>query len=385
LKIIFFSNSDWYLFNFRLPLARALKAQGHEVLLISPQGDYGARLREEGFRWEPLTMDRRSLNPFSEIFVLMRLALLYRRERPDAVHHFTLKCVIYGSIASVFARIPARINAVAGMGYVFSSSALKARLLRPLVRGLMRLSLSNSRSRLILQNSDDLQAFTLANIVHASRIHMIKSSGVDTDRFKPGLIGAMSDQPTTVLLAARLLREKGINEFVESARKLRGNGLPIRFILAGAPDHGNPQSISQVEIDAYESEGFVEILGHVEDMRKLLAISDIVVLPSYYGEGVPRSLIEAAACGLPIVTTDSPGCREVVTHGVEGLLIPPRNSDALAEAIKFLHEDPQLRRKLGLAARQRAVTVFDQRIVIQKTLGVYGELITGFTPLEIQK
>ncbi len=355
------------------------------MLLISPQGDYGARLREEGFRWEPLAMDRRSLNPFSEILVLMRLALLYRRERPDAVHHFTLKCVIYGSIASVFARIPARINAVAGMGYVFSSSALKARLLRPLVRGLMRLSLCNSRSRLILQNSDDLQAFTLANIVHASRIHLIKSSGVDTDRFTPVLIGAISDQPTRVLLAARLLRDKGIDEFVESARNLRGIGLPIRFILAGAPDHGNPDSISQIEIDAYSAEGFVELLGHVEDMRKQLANTDIMVLPSYYGEGVPRSLIEAAACGLPIVTTDSPGCREVVTHGVNGLLIPPRNSEALSEAVKRLHEDPQLRRKLGLAARHRAVTVFDQRIVIQKTLEVYGELLTDFNQLEIKK
>ena len=385
MKIIFFSNSDWYLFNFRLPLARALKAQGHEVVLISPQGNYGARLREEGFRWEALAMDRRSLNPFREILLLARLALLYLRERPDAVHHFTIKCVIYGSIAAVFARIPARINAVAGMGYVFSSDALKARLLRPLVRCLMRWSLNNTQSRLILQNSDDVLAFTLANIVHASRIHLIKSSGVDTDRFKPVLIGAMSDQPTRVLLAARLLREKGINEFVESARNLRGNGLHIRFILAGSPDLGNPDSVSQVEIDAYSAEGVVELLGHVEDMREQLANTDIMVLPSYYGEGVPRSLIEAAACGLPIVTTDSPGCREVVTHEVNGLLIPPRNSDALSEAVKCLHEDPQLRRKLGLAARHRAVMVFDQRIVIQKTLEVYGELLTDFNRLEIKK
>jgi glycosyltransferase involved in cell wall biosynthesis len=382
-KIILFANTDWYLFNFRLPFARALKAQGHDVLLISPHGDYGARLREAGFRWVSLSMDRRSLNPFREILVLTRLALLYRRERPDVVHHFTVKCVVYGAAAAAFARIPARVNAVAGLGYVFSNNSLKARLLRPLVRGLMRWSLNNTQSRLILQNPDDVKAFTLAGIVDASTVHLIKSSGVDTHRFQPTDGASVPGQPTRVLLAARLLWDKGIAEYVQAARKLRGAGLPIRFLLAGAPDHGNPASVRQDEIDAWAAEGVIEALGHVDDMRAQLANTDIMVLPSYYGEGVPRSLIEAAACGLPIVTTDSQGCREVVTDGVDGLLIPVRDSEALAEAIQRLHESPALRRELGVAARQRALAKFDESIVIEKTLAVYHELLSGLNQSEV--
>jgi glycosyltransferase involved in cell wall biosynthesis len=382
-KIILFANTDWYLFNFRLPMARVLKAQGHDVMLISPYGDYGARFCEAGFRWEPLAMERRSLNPFREILVLIRLALLYRREQPDVVHHFTVKCVVYGAAAAAFARIPARINAVAGLGYVFSNNSLKARLLRPLVRGLMRWSLNNAQSRLILQNPDDVKAFTLAGIVDAPRVHLIRSSGVDTHRFQPtgGAVG--SGQPTIVLLAARLLWDKGIAEYVQAARKLHGAGLPIRFLLAGAPDHGNPASVRQDELDAWAAEGVVEPLGHVDDMREQLANTDIMVLPSYYGEGVPRSLIEAAACGLPIVTTDSPGCREVVTDGVDGLLIPVRNSEALAGAIQRLHENPIFRSELGAAARQRALAEFDERIVIEKTLVVYHELLSGLKQSEV--
>ena len=368
------ANTDWYLFNFRLPLARALKAQGHEVLLISPHGDYGARLSEAGFRWVPFAMDRRSVNPFREILVITRLALLYRRERPEVVHHFTVKCVVYGALAAAFARIPSRINALAGLGYVFSNNSIKAHLLRPLVRSLLRWSLNNFRSRLILQNPDDVKAFKLAAIVDESRVHLIKSSGVDTHRFQPTFDTNVLGQPTRVLLAARLLWDKGIAEYVQAARRLRGAGLAIRFLLAGAPDHGNPASLRQDELDAWATEGVIEVLGHVDNMPALLANTDIMVLPSYYGEGVPRSLIEAAACGLPIVTTDSHGCREVVTDGVNGFLIPVRNSEALAEAIQRLHENPEMRSELGAGSRQLALADFDERIIIEKTLAVYDEL-----------
>lgn len=377
-KIIFLANTDWYLFNFRLPLARALKAQGHEVLLISPHGDYGARLSEAGFRCVPFAMDRRSFNPFREILVLMRLVLLYRRERPTVVHHFTVKCVVYGALAAAFARIPLRINALAGLGYVFSNSSIKARLLRPLVRSLLSWSLNNTRSRLILQNPDDVKAFTLEAIVDESKVHLIRSSGVDTHRFQPTGGTNVLGQPTRVLLAARLLWDKGIAEYVQAARKLRGAGLPIRFLLAGAPDRGNPASLKQDELDAWAAEGVIEVLGHVDDMPAQLANTDIMVLPSYYGEGVPRSLIEAAACGLPIVTTDSQGCREVVTDGKNGFLIPVRDSEALAVAIQRLHENPVLRSELGADSRQRALAYFDERIVIEKTLAVYDELRSCF-------
>lgn len=380
MKIILFANTEWYLFNFRLSLAKALQAQGHEVLLISPPGEYGARLRALGFRWEALPMDRKSLNPLQELRLLAYLCQLYRREQPALAHHFTIKCVVYGSIAALVARIPARVNAVAGMGYVFTNQALKARLLRPVVRGLMRRVLNGGGARLILQNNDDMAAFAKAGLARPELTRLVMGSGVDLARFmpraQPTQDGQADSAPTRVVLAARLLWDKGIAEYVEAARQLQVKGLPIRFLLAGSPDPGNPAAIPQATLDGWQAEGLIELLGQVNDMAALFATVDMAVLPSYR-EGLPKSLIEAAACALPLVTTDAPGCREVVTHEVDGLLVPVKDSAALANAIERLHLNPALARQLGLAARARALREFDEKIVIRKTLAVYGELLEG--------
>lgn len=377
MKIILFANTEWYLFNFRLSLAKALQAKGHEVLLISPPGEYGARLQAQGFRWEALPMDRKSLNPLQELRLLAYLCQLYRREQPALAHHFTIKCVVYGSIAALVARVPARVNAVAGMGYVFTNQALKARLLRPVVRGLMRLVLNGRGARLILQNNDDMAAFAKAGLARPELTRLVMGSGVDLARFTPRVpsVQARPDvQPTRVVLAARLLWDKGIAEYAEAARQLKAKGLPIRFLLAGAPDPGNPAAIPQATLDGWQGEGLIELLGQVSDMAALFATVDMVVLPSYR-EGLPKSLIEAAACALPLVTTDVPGCREVVTHEVDGLLVPVKDAKALASAIERLHLDPAWARELGLAARARALREFDEKIVIGKTLAVYRELL----------
>jgi glycosyltransferase involved in cell wall biosynthesis len=370
-----FANSDWYLFNFRLPLARRLRDEGFEVVMVSPPGPHAARLSEEGLRWRPLPMDRRSLNPFRELGVIVRLAWLYWRERPDVVHHFTVKCVVYGSIAAALARVPAQINAVAGLGWVFSNTSLKARLLRPVVRALLHWSAAAERSRLILQNLNDVAAFRQLGLARPDHVRLIEGSGVDTSRFRPAPEPVLSGRTTRVVLASRLLWDKGVAEFVEAARILRAAGLPIRCTIAGAPDPGNPASIPQAQLDAWAAEGVVEMVGQVDNMPARLAGSDVAVLPSNYGEGLPRSLIEAAACGLPLVTTDTPGCRDVVTHDVTGLIVPARDADALAAAIRALHEDPARARRLGAAARQRAVQRFDEGIVISRTLDVYAELL----------
>ena len=389
MKIILFANTEWYLFNFRLSLAKALQNLGHEVLLISPPGEYGARLQALGFRWQALPMDRKSLNPLQELRLLAYLCRLYRHEQPALVHHFTIKCVVYGSIAALLARVPARVNAVAGMGYVFTNQALKARLLRPVVRGLMRLVLNGKGARLILQNNDDVAAFAQAGLARPELTRLVMGSGVDLTRFTPrlpikqteqvGQVGQAGQvihhaQPSRVLLAARLLWDKGIAEYVEAARQLKAKGLPIRFLLAGAPDPGNPAAIAQATLDGWQAEGLIELLGQVSDMAALFATVDVVVLPSYR-EGLPKSLIEAAACALPLVTTDAPGCREVVTHEVNGLIVPVKNAPALADAIERLHLSPSWARKLGQAARARALREFDERIVIRQTLAVYGELL----------
>lgn len=376
-KVILFANTDWYLYNFRLSLARELRDLGHEVVLLSPPGEYGPLLRELGFRWEPLPMVRRSLNPLRELTLVMWLVGFLRRERPDLVHGFTIKCAVYGALSARLAGVVARVSAVAGMGYVFSSRDLKAGLLRPVVRQVMRLALSGKGSMVILQNPDDLALFRKANIVDERAIRVIKGSGVNVSRFsaRPEPTELENAQPLRVVLAGRLLWDKGIAEYVEAARILKGEGRTVRCILAGTPDPGNPAAVDETLLRGWIDEGLVEWLGHVSDMPKLFAQTDVAVLPSYR-EGLPKSMIEAAACALPLIITDAPGCREVVSiHGEEGLIVPVRDGRALADAIRLLDDDRALGRKLGLAARQKALREFDERIVIERTLAVYREVL----------
>jgi len=374
-KVALFANTDWYLYNFRRSLALALQAAGHDVLLLSPPGEYGPRLRGLGLRWQPVPLDRRSLNPFREARLLWSLFVLFRRERPALVHGFTIKCAVYGSLAARLARVPARINAVAGLGYVFASRDAKARLLRPVVRALLRLALRGRGARLILQNPDDRDLFERSGLVEAGCIDLIPGSGVDCSRFAPRPPSAAPPSTPRVLLAARLLWDKGVAEYAEAARLLRAEGRKVRFLLAGTPDPGNPAAVQEASLREWAEQGVLEWLGHVEDMRALYESVDLMVLPSYYREGVPKSLIEAAACALPLVTTDMPGCREVVTDGVDGLLVPPRDAGALARAIARLLDDPGLAARLGQAARAKALAEFDERIVIARTLAVYRRLL----------
>jgi glycosyltransferase involved in cell wall biosynthesis len=215
--------------------------------------------------------------------------------------------------------------------------------------------------------------FHKARIVPSERIRLLRGSGVDCSRFLPGSATASADAPLRVVLAARMLWDKGVGEFIEAARILKSQGRRLSFILAGAPDPGNPASIADEQLRAWREEGLVEWLGHVADMPGLMAGADIVVLPSYR-EGLPKSLIEAAACARPLITTDAPGCREVVTHGLNGLLVPVRDAVSLAEAIARLQDDPVFARRLGEAAREKALAEFDERVVIEQTLAVYHEI-----------
>lgn len=377
MKIVLFANTDWYLYNFRRSLALALRDGGHEVLLISPPGPYGERLRMLGFRWQPVAMDRRGLNPWQEAVLIQVLARIFRRERADLVHSFTIKCAVYGSLAARLGGVPAQVSSVAGLGYVFISDAPGARALRPLVRGLLRLALSGASNRLILQNNDDVALFREAGVVDADRICLIRGSGVDCERFRPldgGRPMYTSGTLIRVLLPARLLWDKGVAEFVEAARILRGQGRLVRMRLAGDPDPGNPAAVPVEQLRRWVTDNLVEWLGHVDEMPALLAETDVVVLPSYR-EGLPKSLIEAAACALPLVTTNAPGCREVVSDGIDGLRVPVCDAPALAAAIARLQDDPTLAKRLGLAARDKALREFDERIVVERTLATYHELL----------
>lgn len=378
MKFMFFANTDWYLYNFRLSTALHLKEQGAEVVMLSPPGSFGAKFAEYDIRWITLPlMERASLNPARELLTLRQMMQVLSAEQPDLLHNFTVKCAVYGALAARLSKVPAVVNAVAGMGYVFTSNTAMARTLRPIVKVLMRGTLGSRNSRLILQNPDDARAFRGARLVPECNIRLIRGSGVDTTRFVPKAAGLEAPRPLRVLLAARLLWEKGIREFVDAAALVRAQGRNMEFLLAGAPDPGNPHSVDQHHVDEWTRLGLVRWLGHVDDMPALMRSVDVMALPSYYREGVPRSLIEGAACGLALVTTDLPGCREVVSqHGVDGLHVEPRSAASLAELLLKLDDDRVLLRRLGDCARRKALSEFDEQLVIARTLEVYDELLS---------
>jgi len=343
--------------------------------MLSPPGEFGERFASHGLRWVRLAMDRASLNPLREAALIGSLTRVLRQEKPDLLHNFTVKCAVYGAIAARAAGVPAVVNAVAGLGYVFASDRVLARTLRPVVKLLMRGTLGGKQSRLILQNPDDADAFVRARLVPETHIRVIRSSGVNLERFLP-VVPEAEPRPLRVLLAARLLWEKGIGEYIEAARLLRAEGRAIQFVIAGSPDPGNPRSVSREQVESWVAEGLVDWRGHVEDMPALMRSMDVIALPSYYREGVPKSLIEAAACGLAVVTTNLPGCREVVSeHGVDGLHVEPRCARSLAERIAQLDDDRELLRRLGDCARRKAMEHFDEQMVIRRTIEVYDELL----------
>lgn len=385
IKVALFANTDWYLYNFRLPLAKAIAAAGAEVVLISPPGPFASRFEAHGLRWIPLHMSRRGANLFREVASLAALVGIFRREMPDLVHSFTVKGVIYGSLAARLARVPTRVNALTGLGYVFASRRWPARLLRPLVAGALRPLLRGRSARLIVQNSYDREDLVSRNIALDKFTVLIRSSGVDINRFIPREPQERSN--FTVLMATRLLWSKGVGKYFAAAAILRSSHPGMQFVLAGQTDEGNPASVPATIIGQWRDSGIIRVVGHVEDVATLLRSVDIVVLPTIYGEGVPRILVEAAASGLPIVASDTPGCREIVRSGVNGILIPPDSAEALAAAIAELASDAGLRHRMGLAGRQIAVAEFDERLVIGRTFDVYRDLLDAFpkgSPLELR-
>ncbi len=374
MKIIFFANTDWYLYNFRRTLALALRNKGYEVLLVSPPGPYVKKLQKLGLRWLSVSLSRSGLNPFLELATVWKLSKIMRQENANLAHGFTIKGAVYCSLAARLSGISARVNSIDGLGYVFASRDFKARILRPLVRLILRLALASKNTRLILQNSDDIALFRQFDLIADSHMHLIPGAGVDCRRFSIGgkrVVG----QPLRVLLAARLLWSKGLAEFVDAARLLKAEGRHVTFLLAGSIDPGNPDSLSIETLQGWVSEGLIDWLGHVDDMAGLLATVHVVTLPTAYREGLPSSLTEGAACGLPLVTTNMPGCRDVVTHELDGLLVPIGNAMALSLAIARLDDDPVLASRLGVAARIKALENFDENIVIKQTMEIYSELL----------
>lgn len=368
-KIFYFVTEDWYFCSHRLPLAVAAKADGFEVTVITRVRKHGEQIRHAGLKLVPFELSRRGMNLVTEVAVLYRLAIIYYREKPDIVHHVAIKPVLYGTLAARLTGIRSVVNALAGLGWLFTANNWQAKFLRLLVQiGFYKLL---GKSTVIVQNPDD--AAVLQRIgVPTNRIQLVRGAGVDINLFLllPEPVGI-----PLIILPARLLWAKGIAEFVEAAKRLRQQKIPARFALVGEPDNENPGAVSLRTLEAWQREGAVEVWGHREDMPQVYAQASIICLPSYYREGLPRSLLEAAACGRAIVTTDAPGCREIVHDGDNGFLVPVKDVPALIQALLKLIQDPALRQRMGARGRERVIAEFSLEQVITKTLAIYHEMV----------
>jgi glycosyltransferase involved in cell wall biosynthesis len=376
MKILFLYADDTYFWRNRLSLACEVRDQGFDVVLMAPVSNYRFEIEKEGIRVIPWNLSRRSINPLRELPSFLQVLRVYRRERPDIVQHETLKAITHGGIAARLAGNIPSVNVISGLGSIFTRSTVKMKLLRAIMMRTLPVAFGNRNCQVVCMNDDNRDLLLKSGAARAGQVSVIPGVGVCVERF--------AEQPEPdgvpiVLLPSRMLWEKGVREFVAAAKELREKGISARFVLAGTPDRDNPGFISEGQLMDWERSGAVEWWGHCSDMPAAYAKSAIVCLPSY-GEGLPNVLTEAGASGRAVVATDVPGCREVVRHEVNGLLVPPRDSAALRAAILRLLDDSELRRRLGSMGRQRAVREFSYATIVARTLHLYGVVLGGKWP-----
>lgn len=369
-RTILFGGYAPSLLNFRGPLIRALVGAGQEVIACAPEDDpeVASGLRELGAEYHPVPLRRTGLNPIVDVRSTVALARLFRELRADTFLAYTIKPVIYGSIAARLAGVRNRYAMITGLGYAFGRDSARQRALAGLVTGLYRVALSGSRA-VFFQNPDDLAEFASRGILRGkTRPVLINGSGVDLDHFRPA--PPVLEEPV-FLLIARMIPEKGVADFVEAARIVKRRYPSARFQLLGPVDT-NPNAIPRNVIAEWEQEGVVEYLGSQRDVRPALAAASVFVLPSYYREGTPRTILEALATGRPVVTCDAPGCRETVIPGRNGFLVPTRSPEALAAALERFAAEPQLIVSMGQAGLELARTRYDVHAVNAAIMGAMG-------------
>lgn len=368
-KLFIVVNVDWFFLSHRLPIALEAMKRGYDVTVMAIEEESkGEEIRSHGIKFIPLPATRGGSNIFSEMSLVNFLHKIYKKERPDIVHHVAIKPVIYGSLAARWAGIPVIVNAISGFGTVFiqrkNFSPGKA-----LIKRIYKYALNHPAIRIIVQNKDDYQLVTSFKGIRKDQVTMIKGSGVDLTEY--AFAPTQKHSPLVVLLAGRMLYDKGVEEFVNAARKIKADKkYVVEFLLAGKVDTENRSCIPVQKLLVWTKEGAVTWIGQQDDMLSLYRKADIVVLPSYR-EGLPKTLIEACAIGRPIVTTNVPGCREVVRNGENGLLVEKGNSEELAKAISILLSDEQMRARMGIKAREIAEREFSIRSVIDNTFAVY--------------
>jgi glycosyltransferase involved in cell wall biosynthesis len=367
--LVYLVTQDWYFMSHRVPMARAAQLAGYDVHVITHVDKDGAAIEALGFRVHPMNWRRGSINPFAFFGNIRTVRRLYRAIAPDLVHHVALQPTVVGSLAA--GGLPyARLNALAGLGFVFTSATAKARLTRPVLRALLRRVLGHPRAAVLVQNPDDRAAVQSLGIAD-NRIFMIPGSGVEVDRLKPY---PEPPGPITMAYVGRLLDDKGVRTLVSAHEILARRGLPVRLLIAGEPDPANPVSIPVDEIAAWLRRSGIEVLGQVANIGEVWKSAHIAVLASRR-EGLPKSLLEAAACGRPMVATDVPGCREIARQDVNALLVPPDNAQALADAIERLANDRELRLKFGEAGRRLVESEYSAERVGAAIVALYDRLL----------
>jgi glycosyltransferase involved in cell wall biosynthesis len=378
-KLLFLVTEDWYFWSHRLPVARAARDAGFDVVVATRIQDHGRQIAQEGFALRPIDWRRRGDGIGRSARAIAALARLYRSEKPAILHHVALKPVLFGWAARelAFGRAaagPAVIDAIMGLGSGFSADGFGSRLRRPVLGLALRVVVGRSRSRVVVQNPEDGAALAALGVAR-SRIALIRGSGVDIRHFAP--LPMPTDDTVRVALVSRMLREKGVVDAVAAIRLLRARNLPVELVLAGPTDPDNPGSLSHRDLSSLAADPGVSWIGAVDDVREVWRHAAIAILPSTYGEGVPKSLLEAAACARPIVASDVPGCRAAVCTGESesGILVPPRDVDALAGAIATLVADPLRRQTMGQNGRALIAAGFAEEVVAQETLALYRDAL----------
>jgi len=369
--VLFFVTEDWYFCSHRLHLAIAAKQAGYDVTVVTCVSLHGEIIKHAGLRLIPVQLSRGGINPWKEFCSVSELIRLYRQVRPDIVHQVALKPVLYGSIAARLSGVRHIVNALTGLGFVFSSSRTMASLLRPCLRFALRRLLNQPKSRMIVQNPDDYRMLVGERLILEGRVALIRGSGVDIDCFTPMVEPA--NVPIVFTFVGRMLQDKGVEEFVDAVKLLRQQGEQLKAVLVGQPDQENPGTLSETQIQAWHSGGHVEWWGQRNDIPNVWAQSHVAVLPSYR-EGLPKSLLEAAACARPLISCDVPGCREIVHHKENGLLVPARNVNALADAMRTLLHDQNMRQRMGKMGRLMVENDLSNACVAEQTLRLYREI-----------
>ncbi|MGN7614554.1 glycosyltransferase family 4 protein [Magnetococcales bacterium HHB-1] len=380
-RLLLFITEDWYFYSHRLPLARIAKSAGFDVLIATRMNQYETLIRQEGFYPIPLKLRRQGASIIHELLSLIEIIRIYQREKPDIVHHVALKPILYGALAARIARVKGVIHAFAGLGFVFTSSSKKAQRLRPWIERFIRLLLNHGHSRILVQNQTDREILSRLTRRTVAEIDCIPGSGVDIEAFYPTAApsshgGEQHNNPVTVTVVSRMLKDKGIYEFVAAGDQLRKQGLNVHLQLVGGVDTSNPSAIDPKQLRRWQKEGKIVWLGERKDIAKIWQQSDIAVLPSHR-EGLPKALLEAAACGRPVVTTDVPGCRDAIIPDKTGLLAEVHNPDSLAKALETLIKDPLKRQRMGMKGRQYILQYHTQERVAEAVLALYKYLLSA--------